>query len=226
MDATVSTVRRFYFLDSARGLAALSVSTWHFFTAFIYYRESVLINSSPLHMFWYGEADVVFFFIHSGFILSYSYTRDVQTIRPASYLRFLIERAFRIYPLFLFILLLSFLLQRWVFCPTSVQFISDHLQKFWRGHYSVSDLIKQAILIVQIPAEANLRLIPQDWTLSVELIVGAMIPFAALLLKKAKYLFWPVIFVAIILLHFSTYLVEFAAGIFFYYYFFCIALTW
>jgi peptidoglycan/LPS O-acetylase OafA/YrhL len=217
MKAAGSTAKRLHFLDSARGLAALSVMTWHFFTAFLNYRQNAFINFSPFHLFWYGEADVVFFFIHSGFILTYSYMKDKPTLKPANYLRFLIERIFRIYPLFLFVLVLSFLLQHYVFTPAPGQFVSNHIQTFWRGNYSFRDLTNQAILIVRASDVDKLRLIPQDWTLAVELTVGFLIPFAAFLSKKLKYLYWPVIIIAIKLLHFDSYLFEFAVGIFLYY---------
>ena len=54
--------QRLYYLDSARGLAALSVITWHFIAAFYDPTQANTATGSPLHFFWYGEADVVFFF--------------------------------------------------------------------------------------------------------------------------------------------------------------------
>jgi len=73
-------MNRFSYMDSVRGLAALSVAIWHFFTALVDYRQPGLISTSPLHLLWYGEAAVVFFFIYSGFILSYSYTNPPQKL--------------------------------------------------------------------------------------------------------------------------------------------------
>jgi peptidoglycan/LPS O-acetylase OafA/YrhL len=89
---------RLLYLDSARGLAALSVMMWHFLVAFVP-RDSADLLKNPVHLLYYGEADIIFFFIHSGFILSYSYAHKLSAA-ISSYLGFLIERTFRIYPLF------------------------------------------------------------------------------------------------------------------------------
>ena len=209
-------MNRFSYLDSARGLAALSVTVWHFFTAFVDYRQPGLVSTSALHFFWYGEADVVFFFIHSGFILSYSYTSGPKKITAGSYVRFLIERIFRIYPLFLFILFASFALKNSNFPLINQTFYAtDHIHIFWGRKYNLVTVLKEAILFIQIPQAPGLRLIPQDWILTVEIIAGALIPLMALLLKKVKWFFyWIVIILVIKLARLNTYIFEFATGIF------------
>src|SRR5436190_4796743 len=109
MNASLSgSAQRFHYLDSVRGLSSLNLITWHFITAFIGSDSHHLTTTSLLHIFWYGEPDVMLFFIHSGFILAYSYTGADKPLTVTSYIQFLIERIFRIYPLFIFILLVSF----------------------------------------------------------------------------------------------------------------------
>ena len=217
MTSITTPPKRFHYLDSARGLAAICVVTWHFFTAFLDYKKSTFVNAAPLRVFWYGEADMLFFFIHSGFILTYSYIGRQKIFTLGNYVRFLIERVFRIYPVFLFILLVSFLIKNSIFPITSGVYTTDHIKSFWKGEYDVNDLFKQAVLFIRVPDGANLRLIPQDWTLTIEIIVGALIPIMAFLLKKNKWLYWVIIVVSIKLAHFNTYIFEFAAGVFLFY---------
>src|SRR5262249_1902299 len=145
------------------------------------------------------------------------YNKMLEKITIGNYVRFVIERIFRIYPLFIFILFISFALKNSLSPLPGGSYVTQHIRSFWGRDYTLTDVWKQAILFIQIPKEANLRLIPQDWTLSVEIIAGAMIPFIALLLKKTKWFYWPIIVIAIKLLHVSTYIFEFAAGIFLFY---------
>jgi peptidoglycan/LPS O-acetylase OafA/YrhL len=227
MDADLPVAKqRFYYLDSVRGLAALSVIVWHFITTFTDPERPGMATASPLHFFWYGEADVVFFFIHSGFILAYSYTGPQKPLTVTSYTRFLIERIFRIYPLFIFILFISFFLKNSIFPLTDGTFTDKHIQLFWSRHYNIWVVLKEAILFIAIPKDGSLRLVPQDWTLTVEIVVGAFIPFMAFLVRKNKWLYWIAVFTAIVLLHLSTYIFEFACGVFLFYHWPYIRQVW
>jgi peptidoglycan/LPS O-acetylase OafA/YrhL len=169
--------------------------------------------TTPLRFFWYGEADVLFFFIHSGFILSYTYTQKNWPVGPRSYLRFLVERIFRIYPLFLVILLISFLAFQVTpaYQPASPD---GWVQKFWYSETDFNNLLSQSMLVVRSPESANLRLIPQDWTLTVELIAGAGIPLLAF--SGKRHLGFFVLLLGI--LKFSniltTWIFEFGVGVF------------
>jgi peptidoglycan/LPS O-acetylase OafA/YrhL len=214
VDPITSPTKRLSYLDTARGLAAVSVVIWHYFTALSGYDQSALVNHSPFHFFWYGEADVIFFFIHSGFILTYSYANAETRVTVSKYVKYLIERGFRIYPLFLFILVVSWVLRRTIYPFSNGQWLSGHLLQYWGAKKDLAALGKEAILIVRIPDNANERLMPQDWTLTVELLVCPLVPLLALLLRKAKWLFWPLVIVMLWIFHFNTYLFEFATGVF------------
>jgi peptidoglycan/LPS O-acetylase OafA/YrhL len=214
VDQITSQTKRLSYLDTARGLAAVSVVVWHYFTALSGYDRSAVVNSSPLHFFWYGEADVIFFFIHSGFILTYSYANAETRVTVGKYVKYLIERGFRIYPLFLFILVTSWVLRNSFYPFSDGRYLSEHLLQYWGAKKDLGALAKEAILIVRIPDNANERLMPQDWTLTVELLVCPLVPLLALLLRKAKWVFWPLVFVMLWVFHFNTYLFEFATGVF------------
>jgi peptidoglycan/LPS O-acetylase OafA/YrhL len=210
----IASKARLSYLDTARGLAALSVIVWHFFTAFFDYQKPSFITNSPLHFFWYGEADVIFFFIHSGFILTYAYSNFKNSISVSEYVKYLIERMFRIYPLFLFVLVLSFIFKNTVYPLSSGEFTTEHLQKIWSSKKDLSTFFKEAILFIRMPDNTDIRLIPQDWTLAVELLVCPLIPILSFLCRRYKWFYWPVVFLFLKLFHVNTYAFEFSVGVF------------
>jgi peptidoglycan/LPS O-acetylase OafA/YrhL len=206
--------KRLPYLDSARGFAAVSVITWHCFTAVIFSLQSSQINSTPFHLFWYGEADVIFFFIHSGFILSYSNSFFEDAFSIPSYIKYLIRRIFRIYPLFLCILLVSFILKTQVYpIQTKSNYISLHFSRFWENKTTYTGLLKEGLLVVRIPSDAEIRLIPQDWTLTIELLLCPLIPLMNFINKRFRIFFLVIVFLLIKLFHFNTFLFEFAVGV-------------
>lgn len=219
-------LRRLPYLDSARGIAALSVITWHCYTTITNHPESTKLYSSPFHFFLYGEADMIFFFIHSGFILSYSHAAFEHSISGTSYLQYIIRRIFRIYPLFLIILFLSFLLKNTIYPIPATNYLSTHFQKFWSNIVQFPDLIKQGLLAVRIPGDPESRLLPQDWTLSVEVLICPLIPFVNFLSRRLKLLSWLAIFLLLKVFHFNTYLFEFAVGVNLYFYRHQITFVW
>lgn len=204
---------RLPYLDTARGLAAISVITWHCFTAVIANLETSKLYSTPFHLFWYGEADVIFFFIHSGFILSYSHKIFEKEFSALSYLSYVIRRIFRIYPLFLFILVISYLLKITIYQGHSVDYLNPHFTKFWSNPVNINGVVKQSILAVRIPEDPDFRLIPQDWTLTVEVLLCPLIPFINFINGKLKIFSWLLIFIFLKLVHLNTYLFEFSVGV-------------
>ena len=88
------------YLDSARGIAALLVFTMHFIERKyqgqpIFYKWACLFN---------GNEAVSFFFVLSGFVLSYKY---VVLGMPLDIKKYFVARMFRIWPAFFLIVLLS-----------------------------------------------------------------------------------------------------------------------
>jgi hypothetical protein len=155
VDPIQSPARRLFYLDTARGLAAVSVVIWHYFTALAGYDGSAVVYHSAGHLFWYGEADVIFFFVHSGFILTYSYANAESRLNFPGYTRYLIERIFRIYPLFLFILAVSYILRSTVYPFSNGSYLSTHLLQLWNARKSAVEVAKEAILVIRVPDDAN-----------------------------------------------------------------------
>lgn len=206
------TVSRLLYLDTARGLAALSVMTWHFLLTVYGLDITGHHFNTAARVFWYGEADVIFFFIHSGFILAYTFTLRKGTIGIRNYCSYLLERVFRIYPLFLFILVLSFAAARLTPVYQSAGEY-DYISRFWFTSFNGQDLLNQSLLVWRIPESANYRLIPQDWTLTVELLAGAAIPLLAYTGRRHLLLF--VLLLALLKWStvLTTYILEFGAGV-------------
>jgi len=215
LSSTGTKTKRLGYLDSARGLAALSVITWHFFTAFYNIEGHSFVQDSPLHIFWYGPSDVTFFFIHSGFILTYTSQKFLKGIQIRDYIGYLIRRICRIYPLYIFILLLSHLAYNTIYPMSSGRFLSDHFREFWKFPAKTwIDVLKEAVLIVRVPESSVGRYMPQDWTLAVELYASAVLPFLCLFMKKNSWLCCLGILLLARVPGLCTYILEFGIGVF------------
>lgn len=186
--------------------------TWHFLLSVYGLDITGQHFNTPARLFWYGEADVIFFFIHSGFILAYTVTRRSPDLSIKSYGAYLLERIFRIYPLFLFILLLSAVLF-WLLPTYSYVSSNDFNSHFWLSNLNYVDVLNQAILLKRIPESVNYRLIPQDWTLTFELLGGAAIPIMAYAGRKHLLIFVALLAVLKWTNWLSTYILEFGVGV-------------
>lgn len=110
-----TTSRRFHELDSLRGLAAFCVLSSHFLIVFPHFynaAQHTLTCSWDLIIcriiYFLGHQAVVFFFLLSGFVLSIPF---LDARKTDTYLAYVIRRVFRIYPPYLFAVVLGFLLK-------------------------------------------------------------------------------------------------------------------
>ena len=95
-------------LTSARGMAALFVVIFHGWNLFYIESSDVPAQNFP---FLKGYLFVDFFFLLSGFIISYVHSADAGNWHPQSYRRFLLLRLIRVYPVHFFTLFLALLLE-------------------------------------------------------------------------------------------------------------------
>lgn len=106
--------KRIEYLDSLRGLAALSVVVHHcFLLSPVFWaahsREPILnplvwaFTYTPLHLFWDGPEAVTFFFVLSGFVLALPYFGGRAPFYPS----YLARRFFRIYVPYIVVVILS-----------------------------------------------------------------------------------------------------------------------
>jgi exopolysaccharide production protein ExoZ len=94
---------RLHYIQICRGLAAIAVLLYHLDVATKEYLNYVFFN------FDYGYLGVDFFFVLSGFIITYIHLKDIQQKGVAK--NFLIKRFIRIYPLYWLVLPLAIVLQ-------------------------------------------------------------------------------------------------------------------
>jgi peptidoglycan/LPS O-acetylase OafA/YrhL len=107
---TTALTDRFHYLDGLRGIAALSVVLYHI-NIYLDFTQSSFKSHLPLivlNIFANGHSAVALFFVMSGFVLSFKYFQ--QKSNP-DYLPFLVQRGFRLYPVFWAVLLVTILCQ-------------------------------------------------------------------------------------------------------------------
>lgn len=132
---------------------------------------------APLNQVWLlGTLGVAIFFTHTTLVLMWSLDRDPHT------LRFYIRRAFRIYPLWLVVLVFSIAVQ----LPTSPAFAPQ----FRFLHVGFREFLYNAFLVFNIWGGA--RLIGASWSLPVEMQMYIVLPLLFFFMKHNRAL-WPLI---------------------------------
>ncbi len=152
--------KRIDFLDAIRGIACLLVMTQHIFERL--YREFAFFNLNYMSI---GIMGVVSFFLVSGFVIPLSLEKS------GSIKKFLTNRFFRIYPLYLFILFFT------------LMFLTFKGQKF-----SLSAVLLNATLLQEYLKQPVF--VGVSWTLSLEIVwyVVFAITFYFSFNKKTLYL--------------------------------------
>lgn len=210
---TISGSERFLYLDSIRGLAALSVVASHYIGAYGIPVAEDILRYSPLHIFFDGAAAVSMFFVLSGFVLSFKYLHKNKTneIPEINYPGYIVSRVCRIWLPFLAALLLSALAQRLPMPYIDTEIVQEAwAAKFWTVTSDANNLIKQALFSRQ---DLTMQLIPQDWTLRYELIISFMMPVAILLVRRSTLWLIGITVYAIVVLHLSPFFLHFMLGI-------------
>ena len=208
------------YLDSIRGLAAFTVINDHFVTAYNLPCENSfckdLLDHSPLHIWWDGSAAVSMFFVLSGLVLSLKYFRlghqaDLNSFKLMPYMT---ARLFRIWLPYLVILLISAAfywhtvnnpLLKTALPPT------EWIVNMWRNHALTALAMLRESFLLSLPA--MVVLLPQAWTLTIELVLSLLLPIGLLLAKQGS--LWLCLFsmIAILLLGVSPFLMHFALGL-------------
>jgi len=214
MIAPTSSSQRLDYLDSIRGLAALAVLIGHYFGGYgqFSFIPDVLWNT-PLSMVHDGFAAVAMFFVLSGLVLSLKYFRSPPPFANGwkDMGSFFILRLARILLPFLAVLWLSALLQKWFFkAYLTTPSKSAWLAAYWQSEQTIPNLLKQSFLFLPMGYD---RLLPQDWTLTVEMNLSLLMPFLILI---ATHSLGGLIFLALVaigLLHVHGFLLAFVMGI-------------
>ncbi|MDO9106355.1 MAG: acyltransferase [Methylovulum sp.] len=208
------------YLDTIRGLAALTVVSEHFVIAYGLPCEGDLcrrlLDYSPLHIWWDGIAAVSMFFVLSGLVLSLKYFRTGTEPAVAEFalLGYTVNRMLRIWLPYCAVLAISACLYGVTVStpPLSTALpASEWITQMWRSHpLSVTDMLREAFLLYLPPL---IVLIPQSWTLTIELVLSLLLPVGLLLAQRGTG--WLLFFglVAVALLGVSIFLVHFLFGL-------------
>lgn len=208
------------YLDSIRGLAALTVICEHYVIAYGLPCETPvcqqILDYSPLHIWWDGSAAVSMFFVLSGLVLSLKYFRaghhpDMQHFSLNTYL---ISRLFRIWLPYLVILLISFGIYQHIVeqsvLTTSLP-ATKWITNMWPGNpLTALDALRESFLL-NLPA--LIVLLPQSWTLNIELVLSLLLPVGLILAERGTT--WLVGFTLLVvsLLDVSLFLLHFLLGL-------------
>jgi peptidoglycan/LPS O-acetylase OafA/YrhL len=169
-------------LDGMRGYLAFSVFCHHSLVWYFYIQKKIWsITTSNLY-FHLGSSSVAFFFMISGFIF---FSKIIKKEKNINWVEFYISRILRMYPLYLVILIIIFIiigvLTNW---EIKVDFLTLVL--------SIFDLLK--FETPEINKFKSFYILGVTWSLKYELCFYLMLPSIALILKKNK----PSIFLIII----------------------------
>ncbi|MEI6146242.1 MAG: acyltransferase [Methylococcales bacterium] len=208
------------YLDSIRGLAAFTVINDHFVTAYdLPCEDSVckhLLDYSPLHIWWDGSAAVSMFFVLSGLVLSLKYFRvghqaDLNSFKLMPYMT---SRLFRIWLPYVLILLMSAGFYYYTINSPLLKTAlppSEWIVNMWRNHPLTPTAMLRESFLLSLPA--MVVLLPQAWTLTIELVLSLLLPIGLLLARQGS--LWLGVFsiIAVFLLDVSPFLLHFALGL-------------
>jgi peptidoglycan/LPS O-acetylase OafA/YrhL len=199
---------RYDYLDSSRGIAATAVMLAHFQLTVVPLQNNSPFFKSPLAIITDGQSAILYFFILSGFVLTMSLKKN-EEFSLVNYMKFIVSRIFRIFPAFIFTLLFTFLI---------INFFKERpggwISQFWNEQVSTVSLITQSFLIKRIPNESVLRLIPQDWTLTIEIAISFLLPLLAYASWKNSVLLLITVYGAVKFLSLDPFVFDFSCGIF------------
>ena len=189
---------RITYLDSIRGLSALSVVIYHVIQAHWGWHLWAKITC----IFINGSDAVSMFFVLSGLVLALQFKYlKTQKLTTSELRKYVLKRILRIYPAFIVILLLNYFYHFRV-TPTT-QLLIDTLQ-------NKNSLIQELLLV----RDNHIYFLP-DWTLGVEIALSLIIPFLVLLIYYDVKLFVAFIVIATIINkhYYSIFIFHFGIGV-------------
>tara|TARA_Y100001970_G_C14228497_1_gene857170 strand:+ start:776 stop:1870 length:1095 start_codon:yes stop_codon:yes gene_type:complete len=182
----IKNQNKIYYLESLRGIAALTVALFHFRNS----SNSILISNEFVQNGW---VMVDFFFVLSGFVISYNYFEKLSSLK--NLLNFQIRRFLRLYPLHLFTLLLMLGLE-----------ILQFLKEFFSGDigqaaaFANNNLLAflNNFLLTHALFEKELTFNNPSWSISTEFFTYLLFGILIVFLKKFIKLFLAVSFLIVI----------------------------
>lgn len=172
MENKLEGTGRIDYLDAIRGLAALSVVMYHVLNA----HWAWMTEAKVAMMIFNGSDAVALFFVLSGLVLSYKVFQRDLPIDPAFVKKFFVARIFRLYPAFLFMILIYYMVahtgQDYLLLWKETILHNPHF--FW----------EEAMLI-----RDHHDLYLPGWTLGVEMALSLFVPFMILIGRQGDRMF-------------------------------------
>lgn len=188
----MNNVKKYDYLTSLRGLAALWVVFYHISEYLVPYVASwLLILISK------GHLAVDFFFILSGFIITLNYEKKFHNFEVAHYKDFLVKRIARIYPLHLFILL-SYLIIPLAYLLTNK--VMPEGEK-----YSFVNYLYHLVLVNNWGLGNTLSWNIPAWSISTEWAAYILFPLTVVILARLKVSFAPIFVLILCLIIYSVF---------------------
>jgi peptidoglycan/LPS O-acetylase OafA/YrhL len=203
--------KRIEFLDSVRGLAALAVLLFH--SMIFEWPKGFMnfINLPVVNILFDGHAAVVMFFVLSGFVLSRPYLNS-QPPRSVFLPTFYLRRIIRIWLPWFFAFCLSALVVKLIF--RDYETIPPHASPdFWNHPLTLSSVLRQMALMNLPIAKDAPYLMPQDWSLGIELKASLLIPFFIFCARGKKTVSLIVIAILLMFVSVHGYYVSFILGV-------------
>jgi peptidoglycan/LPS O-acetylase OafA/YrhL len=206
---------RLEYLDSIRGLAAFVVLLRHTIGTFAWPDWIFQWERWPiLNNFLDGRSAVTMFFVLSGYVLAAPYLSPVvggaaprKLFLPTFYLR----RFTRIWIPWAAIFAFSALAQAVLFRQWSIDpAVSSWMAQFWREPLTWPNVLRQCGFFLHDPLRL---LLPQDWSLGVELKGSLLVPLFLLLIRKHTFFFWAFLGLLLFAIPTGAYYVSFGAGV-------------
>jgi peptidoglycan/LPS O-acetylase OafA/YrhL len=177
-----SSTPRYRQLDSLRGLGALSVFFAHFISLKVSLPVIHAIQQSPLGILFNGTAALMLFFVLSGFVLSLPF---VDSEKPLKLTAFYLKRIFRIYPAYIFAIILAVLLKEFVFNKNGLAPYADWLKNFWAWDWNKESPLEILKTLLMIGPDFKINYIdPPIWSLVIEMKMSIILPFFMLIVSR------------------------------------------
>jgi peptidoglycan/LPS O-acetylase OafA/YrhL len=182
--------KRIESLDTIRGLAALAVLLGHSIGIFAWPGNMVSWAKLPLiNILFDGRSAVTMFFVLSGFVLSKPYVTKISEdnrFRPLNVSTFYMRRFTRIWIPWFCVFCISIVMRELCFRHIeTVPPISQQGREFWQADITVLTFLKQCIFGFH---NASQQLLPQDWSLGVELRGSLLVPVLIFLARRHVFL--------------------------------------
>lgn len=196
---------RIEYLDSIRGIAAMMVVVYHF----IGWKWADKIEYHMASMIFNGADAVSFFFVLSGFVLTYKYLQSESRLQVSNYVY---KRILRLYPAYIITILINYLYwnRALILEGEYVKVLQDILvnnnQELW-----------QELIMVKL----NHKFYIPGWTLAVEMIFSLLMPIFIFLARKDIRIIWFLLPFTFVIggHHISMFTLHFALGVLLAYYY-------